>query len=349
MYSPDTNILPDFASRTNANMSLPSFTSGKVRLALLEAKKSNACGPDGCPSLLLSMFPELCLPLANLFNMSLLQETVPNEWKLAHVIPVYKGKGAKTAVENYRPISLTNNFCKIMEKLIKIKMIDYLNSNALLSPAQSGFTAGRSTLSQLLLAQHVLVDSFNDRACVDVLFTDLSKAFDSIAHNKLILKLSAYGLHPSVCGWIKSFLSYRKQRVVVNGNLSTWLSCPSGVPQGSVLGPFLFNLYVNDMPDKLLNSSIFLYADDAKLLKRIDCRLDCILFQRDIDALSAWCNIWQLRLNISKCMCVRYGLVDRPRFTYSIAGVVLQNVFSANDLGVLFDSKLTFSEPRSTF
>ena len=98
------------------------------------------------------------------------------------------------------------------------------------------------------------------------------------------------------------------------------------------------------MPDKLLNSSIFLYADDAKLLKRIDCRLDCILFQRDIDALSAWCNIWQLRLNISKCMCVRYGLVDRPRFTYSIAGVVLQNVFSANDLGVLFDSKLTFSE-----
>ena len=119
-------------------------------------------------------------------------------------------------------------------------MIDYLNSNALLSPAQSGFTAGHSTLSQLLLAQHVLVDSFNDRVCVDVLFTDLSKAFDSIAHNKLILKLSAYGLHPSMYGWIKSFLSDRKQRVVVNVSLSTWLSCPSGVPQGSVLSPLLF-------------------------------------------------------------------------------------------------------------
>ena len=276
VYSPDNNILPDFPSRTNANKSLPSFTSGEVRLALLEVKKSNACGPDGCPSLFLSMFPELFLPLANLFNMSLLPETVPNEWKLAYVIPVYKSKGAKTTVENYRPISLTNNFCKIMEKLIKIKMIDYLNSNALLSYAQSGFTAGRSTLSKLLLAQHVLVDSFNDRACVDVLFTDLSKAFDSIAHNKLILKLSAYGLNPSVCGWIKSFLSDRKQRVVVNGSLSTWLSCPTGVPQGSVLGPLLFNLYVNDMPDKLLNSSIFLYADDAKLLKRVIFTLNVI-------------------------------------------------------------------------
>ena len=119
VYSPDNNILPDFPSRTNANMNLPSFTSGEARLALLEVKKSNAWWPDGCPSLLLSMFPELCLPLANLFNMSLFQETVPNEWTLAHVIPVYKGKGAKTTVENYRPISLTNNFCKIMEKLIK--------------------------------------------------------------------------------------------------------------------------------------------------------------------------------------------------------------------------------------
>ena len=213
-----------------------------------------------------------------------------------------------------------------------------------MSPCQSGFVSGRSTLSQLLLAHHSLIDSINDRACVDVVYTDLSKAFDSIAHNKLLIKLHAYGINPLVCGWIRSFLSDRKQRVVVNGTFSDWLSCPSGVPQGSVLGPILFNLYINDLPDHVIHSSIHLYADDAKLLKRINCRLDCILFQRDIDALSVWCKLWQLKLNINKCMFVRFGLVDRPHFSYSIDDIVLHNATSANDLGVVFDSKLSFSE-----
>lgn len=117
----------------------------------------------------------------------------------------------------------------------------------------------------------------------------------------------------------------------------------SGVPQGSVLGPIFFLLYINDLPDCVKHSDIFLYADDAKILKCINCMLDCINFQSDIDAIVAWCATWQLTLNVSKCLFIRYGLVDRPLLDYSMAGALLKKVMSTNDLGVMFDSKLSFS------
>ena len=126
--------------------------------------------------------------------------------------------------------------------------------------------------------------------------------------------------------------------------MSDWLQCTSGVPQGSILGPILFLIYVNDLPRCILHSQIFLYADDAKLFKHINCRLDCILFQQGIDALLIWCATWQLKLNISKCLCIRYGVVIRSFIDYNISGTVLQKVTSTKDLGVTFDSKLKFSE-----
>ena len=116
------------------------------------------------------------------------------------------------------------------------------------------------------------------------------------------------------------------------------------MPQGSILGPILFLIYVNNLPQCILHSQIFLYADDAKLFKRINCRLDCILFQQDIDALVNWCATWQLKLNISKCLCIRYGVIIRPSIDYNVSGTVLQKVTSTKDLGVTLDSKLKFSE-----
>jgi Reverse transcriptase (RNA-dependent DNA polymerase) len=173
-------------------------------------------------------------------------------------------------------------------------------------------------MSQLLLAKSKLVDAFNVRACTDAVFTDLSKAFDSISHKKLLIKLRAYGINQNVCAWVADFLSNRCQRVNVNNCFSDWLPCTSGVPQGSVLGPTLFNLYINDLPDCIHHSDILLYADDAKVFKRIDCPLHCIQFQRDIDSISDWCTLWQLKLNVAKCMFVRFGLVERPSCDYCI-------------------------------
>ena len=126
--------------------------------------------------------------------------------------------------------------------------------------------------------------------------------------------------------------------------MSDWLQCTSGVPQGSILSPILFLIYVNDLSQCVQHSQIFQYADDAKLFKRIICRLDCILFQQDIDALVNWSTTWQLKLNISKCLYIRYGVVIRPSIDYNISGTVLQKVTSTKHLGVTFDSKLKFSE-----
>jgi ribonucleases P/MRP protein subunit RPP40 len=160
--------------------------------------------------------------------------------------------------------------------------------------------------------------------------------------------MHAYGINPNVCAWVEDFLTNRCQRVTVNNCMSDWLPCTSGVPQGSVLGPTLFNLYINDLPDCIHHSDILLYADDAKVFKQIECRLHCVLFQQDIDSIANWCALWQLTLNVSKCVFVRFGLVDRPSCDYYISGVRLQKSVSTKDLGVVFDSKLSFSEQCHT-
>ena len=209
-----------------------------------------------------------------------------------------------------------------MEKLVRKSIVEHLEANNLISAFQSGFRSGRSTLFQLLLSQCKLVDGCNNRSSIEGVYTDLSKAFDSISHAKLLVNLYAYGISPYVCKWIESFLCNRRQRVIINDTVSGWLDCSSAwVPQGSILGPILFLLYINDLPDYIQYSEIFLYADDTKIFKRIHCMLDCINFQCDIDAIVAWCVAWQLTLNVSKCLFIRYGLVDRPLLDYYKSGV----------------------------
>ena len=343
VYISDDDNAPPFENRTNVIMPTPTFTRADVKRALSESKNSSSCGPDGCPPLLLKKFPELCEPLCDIFNMSLVQGYVPAAWKVAHVTPIYKGKGSVLDITNYRPISLTNVFCKTLERLIRGKIMSHLESNNLLSTAQSGFRTKHSALTQLTNAQAFISNNLNKLNCVDGVYTDLSKAFDTISHKKLILKLQAYGIQGPLLNWIKSFLTDRKQSVHINSALSSFKTCISGVPQGSVLSPIIFILYINDLPDCIKHSQIFLYADDAKLLKSITCRLDCILLEQDLDAVVAWCLTWQLSLNITKCLYIRFGLANKPQFNYSLSGIVLSHVQSVNDLGIVFDSKCDFS------
>ena len=343
VFVPNDGNSPLFRPRTDKAMPTPIFSVTDIRKSLTASSTSISCGPDGIPPLLLKKFPELCFPLCDLFNMSLQQGCVPKAWKTANIVPIYKGKGSTLEVNNYRPISLTNVFCKTLERLIHGSIVSHLEFENLLSPCQSGFRPGLSTLMQLTHAQLLINDNINQLCCVDGVYTDLSKAFDTISHKKLLLKLQAYGIQGSLLKWIESFLSDRSQSVVINSTLSGHKPCISGIPQGIVLSPLLFIIFINDLPDCIKNSTILLYADDTKLLKPISCCLDCFLLQQDLDAFAAWCPTWQVQLNISKYLWTRFGLAHKPIINYSLSDIELTQVTIINDLGVAFDSKLNFS------
>ena len=279
VYKHDDGTIPIFNKRTESIMPTPVLFVDEVRRVLMESKSSYACGPDGSQPIFLKKFPELCSPLCILFNMSIQQGRTPMAWKVATIIPIFKGKGSSLDTKNYRPISLTNVYYKTLEKLLREKLLSYLESENLLSSAQSGFRPGLSTLTQLTSAQSFINNNINELRCVDGVYTDLSKAFDTISHRKLLLKLNAYGIQGPLLEWIRSFLTDRYQSVSINSVLSSLKPCTSGTPQGSVLSPLLFLLYINDMPECIKQSTVFHSADDAKLLTPITCLLDCLLFQ----------------------------------------------------------------------
>ncbi len=184
VYVQDNGMSPIFQSRSDVNLQNPVVSISDVKKSLAAASSSYSCDPDGCPPVLLKKLPELCSPLCDLYNMSLQQGSVPRSWKVANIIPIYKGKGSLLDPKNYRPISLTNVFCKALERIIREKLVNHLESENLISSCQSGFRANHSTLTQLTQAQSFLTNQINQLSCVDAIYTDLSKAFDTISHKK---------------------------------------------------------------------------------------------------------------------------------------------------------------------
>ena len=184
VFVPDDGNSPLFRPRTDKAMPTPFFSVTGIRKSLTASSTSISCGPDGISPLLLKKFPELCSPLCALFNMSLQQGCVPKAWKTANIVPIYKGKGSTLEVNNYRPISLTNVFYKTLKRLIRGSIVSHLEFEKLLSPCQSGFRPSLSTLTQLTHAQLLIKDNINQLRCVDGVYTDLSKAFDTISHKK---------------------------------------------------------------------------------------------------------------------------------------------------------------------
>ena len=283
---------------------------------------------------------EIALPLSCIFGESLRSGRVPRQWKLAHVCPIHKS-GSKLLARNYRPVSLTSVVAKCMEQLLRSALFDHLQENRLLTPRQYGFVPGVSTTVQLLRVLDGWTEALNDGEEVDVIYLEFQKAFDKVPHYRLIEKVRSFQILPGVVAWLSDFLTGRGQRVCVGGSSSEVVDVTSGIPQGTVLGPVLFLLYVNDLPDAI-SSSLYMFADDTKLFRTIKGELDVTELQKDLNELERWTEKWLLFFNTSKCKHMTLGGTLGGTRDYYIGNQSVVGVDQEKDLGVIFDSGLRF-------
>ena len=230
-----------------------------------------------------------------------------------------------------------------MEKIVRNAIVHHMEVNSLFSKKQFGFIAKRSTVLQLLMVLEDWTDILDHGGEIDVIYMDFMKAFDKVPHRRLISKLRSYGINDQITKWVEHYLNNRKQRVIVNGNSSEDHPVLSGIPQGSVLGPILFVIYINDLPNYTI-SNTFLFADDTKIYREIKNEEDREIMQQDLDNLQEWSNTWLLKFHPLKCKVLSIkGKSDR---CYSMAGVEetinLENIAFEKDIGVLVDKDLNF-------
>lgn len=297
-------------------------------------------GPDNIHVNVLKKTPSFAMPFCIIFNHSVLTGEMPEEWKLGNITPIFKS-GSRRQCKNYRPVTLTSQVAKLLERLIQDQVLNFVQDNNVISCDQHGFQQKCSCVSQLLESLNDWTASFDENIPQDVIYLDFSKAFDSVPHQRLLYKLEHYGIRGRMLNWFKNFLTNRKQRVLLRNGLSEWTNVISGVPQGSILGPLLFILFVNDLPS-FASLTAKLFADDTKLYGPANTIEDCQEIQNDINNFSAWSKLWLLNFNAQKCVVIR--IKESVRYFYSLNGVYLSTVPSHKDLGVYIDSNLKPSE-----
>ncbi len=342
VFEKDNGIMPNSFSEPAAvrNLSRVLFSPAIVFETLLNFPPKFSSGPDGLPSVIFSKLADiLCFPLASIFRVSFYSHSIPEVWRTATVIPLFK-KGKRSELGNYRPVSLTCVCCRVMERIVKSAMVDHLESNKLLSPLQHGFRGNHSTVTQLLQCYDDWSDSYDRGEQTDIIYLDFAKAFDKVSHRKLIFKLKSFGIAGDLLEWCSDFLSDRKQSVRVGSAESDFKSVLSGVPQGSVLGPILFLLFVNDVSSVCPNSSLKLFADDIKLYQEIRSISDHLELNDSLNRVADWASAWQLSLNVSKCSVMSFG---PSVYGYSIGNVLLTRCLFQNDLGVTMTNDGSFS------
>lgn len=323
----------------------PTFPLEGILNLLVNVKAKKSCGPDNIPNEFLLRYSNWCAMFLQLvFQKSFETGVLPDEWKLSRVVPIYKA-GDPYSPYNYRPVSLTCISCKLMEHILYKHISVYIEEHNILSTRQHGFRQGFSTVTQLTGFHYDLAKGMDDSIQTDVIFIDFAKAFDTIPHKKLLSKLYAILNNLKIIKWLQSYLSYRKQFVQIGNSHSGLLDVTSGVPQGSVLGPLLFNLYTNDIPDVSgFGVSLRLYADDTVLYRKISCVNDQLALSNALEQITKWCDTSQLRINVKKTVVMHVTKKHNVLLHhYSLNNNILARVSFYKYLGVFFQENLSWN------
>ena len=341
--NPETEEPFHYKGKVSAN-ALNSIDLNRERVlkALKDLNPNKTPGPDGLhPKVLKEVAESICDPVYYIFLRSLETSEVPDFWELANITALFKG-GDRSDPSNYRPVSLTSVLCKTLEKIIREEIVNHIDTEGILSENQHGFTNGRSCLTNLLETFNDWFEMFDNGHPVDTVFLDFRKAFDRVPHARLLFKLRKIGITGQLLSWIECFLKNRKQRVVLNKTESSWKPVVSGVPQGSVLGPVLFLIYINDLPD-YIKSSCKIFADDTKVYSKVESMEEITGLQNDLENLVSWSEIWLLSFNAAKCKVMHIGRRNHMA-DYHMGETRLQVVEEEKDLGVLTSNSLKFGK-----
>ena len=317
------------------------ITPEAVEKKLKKLNPQKAQGPDQIPPRVLKeLNKELAKPLSILFTKSIQTGKVPKEWKNAEVTAIFK-KGNKTDPGNYRPVSLTCICCKLLEEFIRDQIVNHMTENELYSECQHGFRKKRSCVTQLIEVYDKITEMIDDGKSVDIVYLDFRKAFDSIPHERLLLKMKGYGITGKTLEWVRDFLNGRKQRVRLGNAYSSQTDVTSGIPQGSILGPVLFTIFINDLPEAI-KVQCKVFADDTKIYE--DAKKGKSI-QEDLYSMQKWTETWNLYFNVAKCKVMHIGKKN-PMNSYYMKieenNKKLDTCEAEKDLGITFDANLNF-------
>ena len=341
----DITNIPHIKPGANSNGKMVSeieVTAEQVEKKLKALNTTKSPGPDKLyPRVLNELSCELSGPLSVLFNKTISNGILPDDWKTAEITAIFK-KGDRTDTNNFRPVSLTCILCKVLESFIRDILQRHMEENKLYTKCQHGFRKGKSCTTQLLEVINDFTNYMDDGTPFDTIYLDFKKAFDSVPHSRLLVKLRSYGIDGKLYQWIKSFLSDRSQYVKVGASCSKTMNVTSGIPQGSILGPILFLIFINDLPD-CVESTCHIFADDTKVYNTGN---NTNSLQKDLKALQEWSNKWQLHFNCSKCKCLHFGMSNTYRDYYfkneNGNKQYIPTCTEEKDLGVIFDDSLKF-------
>lgn len=333
--------VPDYQfERAEHKMTKMVFRESDIKKKIDGLKQDSAPGPDGIrPVLLKNLKKEVAEPLRRIFEKSMGEGKIPDDWRGANITPIYK-KGRRTDTGNYRPVALTAVCSKLMESLVRDEITAHLDKNDLLKNSQHGFRKKMSCTTNLLEFFETVTATLDEGHPMDLVFLDLAKAFDKVPHSKLIQKLEAKRVSEEVVKWVEDWLRERKQRVVLNGKCSEWGEVESGVIQGTVLGPPLFTIYIDDIDEALKKLTAYKkFADDTKLGQRMGGEEDRIKLQEALNKLMDWAAKWNMEFNLEKCKVMHTG-TKNPAHEYEMAGRRLEVTEEEKDIGVVVTKNL---------